>query len=147
MNDAQASEFEPRNQVEERLVALHAGELDPEAFMLELLDAQLFMPVEDDDTGVEGLQRSTQARPLVVEAEEGVQVLVLFTSPERAKPFLAQVAGNYGGGLLAEFSWILDRLGSGVGVAINPGLAAGLDLDPDMVQQIRALAAQRQAGS
>ena len=42
----------------------------------------------------------------------------------------------YRGGLLAEFGWVLERIGSGVGIAINPGWEFGMDLDPATVEQL-----------
>ena len=44
------------------------------------MDAHLFMPVEDERDQIKGFQRSTRAQPLVVEDEDGGQVLILFTS-------------------------------------------------------------------
>jgi hypothetical protein len=93
------------------------------------------MPVQDDTSGIQGFQRSSKANPLTIQDEEGTQVLVLFSSPERAKPFLVDYP-DYRGGLLTEFSWVLERIGSGVGIAINPGLEAGIDFEPDMVEQL-----------
>lgn len=129
---------EPRNDLERRLQAAQAGETTPEAFMEELLDAQVFLPVQDEPDEIKGFQRSTRARPLVLEGEEGVSVLVLFTSPERAKPFLDAFPG-YGGGLLAEFRWVLERVGEGSAIVINPGLDLGIDLEPETVQRMVAL--------
>ena len=81
-------DFIPHNDLEEQLVAVHKGILDAETFVTELLDQQLFMPVRDEKDAIQGFQRSTQAEPLVIEDEEGERVLVLFTSPERAKPIV-----------------------------------------------------------
>jgi hypothetical protein len=100
------------------------------------------MPVEDEATEIQGFQRSTKAQPLTLEAEDGTRVLVLFTSPERAKPFL-QDYPDYQGGLLSEFSWILDRVGSGIAIAINTGFEVGIDLDTDTVTHLIHLNASR----
>jgi len=127
--------FTAHNELETRLVAAQQGELDSDVFMQELLDAQIFMPVEDEPNQIQGFQRSTKANPLTLQSEDGVNVLVLFTSPERAKGFLEDFP-DYRGGLLTEFSWILERIGSGVGVSINPGIEFGIDLDPDTVEQL-----------
>lgn len=127
--------FEPRNDVERQLAAAQEGSIAGEDFMHYLLTASLFMPVQDEAHAIKGFQRNDKAVPLTLETEEGMQVLVLFTSPERAKPFLAEFPG-YTGGILAEFSWILERVGSGFGVAINPGWSVGIDMDPEMVDQI-----------
>ena len=134
--------FTAHNDLEEKLVAAQEGRLDSDVFMQQLLDQQLFMPVQDEAGDIQGFQRSTRANPLTVEAEDGTRVLVLFTSPERAKPFLRDFP-DYGGGLLSEFSWILERIGSGVAIAINPGIEFGIDLESDMVTQLIHLNASR----
>jgi len=126
--------FEPRNELERELLAAQEGEIAGDVFMQGLLGAQVFMPVRDD-TGIKNFQRSDRATPLTVETEDGVKVLVLFTSPERAKPFIQDFPG-YQGGLLAEFSWVLERMGSGLGIALNPGWQVGMDMEPDMVQRL-----------
>lgn len=125
--------FEPRNDLEHKLMATHEGRMAQEAFVKELLAEQVFMPVLDDDTGVQGLQRSSKARPLTLQEEGGADVLILFTSPERAKPFVQHFPGYEKGGLLTEFSWVIERIGDGIGIAINPGWDVGIDFEPDMV--------------
>lgn len=134
--------FTAHNDLETKLVAAQQGQLDSDLFMKELLDAQIFMPVEDEPNQIQGFQRSTKANPLTVESEDGVNVLVLFTSPERAKGFLQDFPA-YSGGLLTEFSWILERIGSGIGVSINPGIEFGIDLDPHTVEQLIHLSGAR----
>ncbi|GMQ89336.1 MAG: hypothetical protein BMS9Abin09_0810 [Gammaproteobacteria bacterium] len=136
-------EFKPHNDLEQQLLDTQEGRLDSEAFMLQLLDHQLFMPVEDEVTEIQGFQRSTKAQPLTLDTEDGTRVLILFTSPERAKPFL-QDYPDYQGGLLSEFSWILDRVGSGIAIAINPGFEIGIDLDTDTVTHLIHLNTSRQ---
>lgn len=129
--------FVPHNPLEEQLAAVHAGALDPETFALRLADEQVFMPVRDEKSPIQGFQRSTQAEPLIIEDEDGTRVLVLFTSPERAKP-LAEQFPEFTGGLLTEFSWLLRRLDGGVPIALNPGWDVGMDFDADMVGQLIA---------
>lgn len=132
----QEQSFVPHNDVETQLLAAQEGRIAGDEFMRGLLTAQLFMPVQDDSSGIKGFQRQTeQAVPLTLQSEEGVPVLILFTSPERAKPFLEDFP-EFKGGLLAEFTWILERVGSGFGVAINPGWPVGIDMDPEMVDQM-----------
>lgn len=128
-------DFIPHNALEEQLVAVHTGILDPETFVTQLLDQQLFMPVRDEKNQIQGFQRSTQAEPLVIEDDDGARVLVLFTSPERAKP-LVEHYPDFKGGLLTEFSWLLRRIGGGFPIAINPGWEIGMDFDADMVAQL-----------
>jgi hypothetical protein len=128
-------DFIPHNDLEEQLVAVHKGILDAETFVTKLLDQQLFMPVRDEKDAIQGFQRSTQAEPLVIEDEEGERVLVLFTSPERAKPVVEHFP-DFQGGLLTEFSWLLRRIGGGFPIALNPGWDIGMDFDAEMVAQL-----------
>ena len=135
--------FTAHNELEKNLIAAQQGRLDSVTFMHQLLEHQLFMPVEDEATEIQGFQRSTKAQPLTLDAEDGTRVLVLFTSPDRAKPFLKDHP-DYQGGLLSEFSWILDRVGSGIAIAINPGFDVGIDLDTDTVMHLIHLSTSRQ---
>ena len=131
MHDA----FDARNELEQKLIAAQEGQLGSEAFMEYLMDTQVFMPVKDS-IGIEGFTGSSKAVPLTLKSEDGIEVLILFTSPERAKDFLQEFPG-YEGGLLAEFNWVLERVGSGVGISINPNWPVGIYLEPGMVQQLK----------
>lgn len=126
--------FEPRNDIETKLLAAQEGKLDAEEFMKELLDAQLFLPVRDDSS-IGNFQRSTRAQPLSLDAEDGSKVLVLFTSPERAKEFLKDYPG-YTGGILTDLPWLFEHMGVGFGIVLNPGWGVGLDLEPQEVEQL-----------
>jgi hypothetical protein len=101
-----------------------------------LLEAQVFMPVRDA-IGIAGFTGSSKAIPLTVKTGDAVEVLILFTSPDRAKTFMRDYPG-YEGGLLAEFKWVLERTGSGVGISINPNWPVGMDMEPEMVQQLKS---------
>lgn len=127
-----------RNELEALLLEFHAGTMAPEEFARRLLAAQVFIPVKDEKHAIAGFLASTRAEPLLVEDDAGNSILVLFSSPDRARGFLADLPG-YGGGMLAEFSWILRRMGSGISIAINPEQTPGFDLDPDMVAMVAAL--------
>ena len=134
----------PKNDLEYLLTELHNGSLDPETFAERLLNLQVFMPVKDEKHAIAGFQRSTQAEPLVLEADDGTAVLVLFSSPERAKDFMSEIPG-YSGGLLTEFSWVLRRVGDDVGIALNPDMELGMDFDTDMIAMMLALLPEENA--
>lgn len=136
--------FEPRNDVERLLAEMLAGTVEPEDFAQRLMDMQVFMPVKDEKHQIAGFQRSTQAEPLVLEDDDGNRALIVFTGPDRAKDFLAEFP-DYGGGLLAEFAWILRRMSADIGIALNPGLDAGFDFDPGMVAMLAALLPQEES--
>jgi hypothetical protein len=127
--------FQARNEVEEKLLAAQEGQLPSEALMEYMMDAQLFMPVKDS-IGIEGFTSSDKAVPLTLKTEDNVEVLILFTSPDRSKTFLQDFPG-YDGGLLTEFKWVLERTGSGIGISINPDWPVGMDLEPEMIQQLK----------
>lgn len=137
--------MDAKNELEAKLLAAMSGELSSEDFMQELLTQQIFIPIKDEkESGIQGFQRSTKAMPLVVQDEDGVNILVLFTSPERAKAFLADTPG-YSGGLLADFSWIVERMEPGFAIVVNPGLELGIDIDPDDVSEMLRLLADKAA--
>ncbi|HYP68701.1 MAG TPA: SseB family protein [Thiobacillaceae bacterium] len=131
------AEFSPHNDLEQQLADVHAGILEVEDFVARLLNEQIFMPVKDEKHAIAGFQRSTQAEPLILEDEDGTKVVVVFTSPERAKPFLESYP-NYKGGILTEFSWLLKKIGGGFPIALNPGWEIGLDFDAEMVASLIA---------
>lgn len=127
--------FDAKNELERKLLAALAEEISSDEFMTELMAAQVFIPVKDEDSPIKNLQRSIRAVPLVVEDEAGAKMLVTFTSPERAREFLAEIPG-YGGGLLTEFTWILERIEPGIGILVNPGCAAGIDVEPAIITEM-----------
>lgn len=138
-------EFEPKNELERKLLAAMEGVLEAEDFMRELLTQQVFIPIKDDqDPGIGGFQRTTRATPLVIEDEDGQVLLVLFTSPERARDFLADMPG-YGGGLLADFAWIVERMAPGFAIVVNPGSEFGMDIAPEHVTQMLEMLAAASA--
>ena len=137
------SDFQPKNELEEKLLATHNGEVSLDQFMQILLDQNVFIPVRGD-AKIEGFHdKSDKAVTLTVPAENGTEVLILFSSPERSRPFTDQFEG-YNGGLLESIDWVLDRVGTGIGISINPDAEVGIDLEPDMVTQLSQLKAQRQ---
>lgn len=139
-----AAANDAKNELEKKLLAAIDGELSSEDFMRELMTQQVFIPIRNDkESGIAGFQRTTKATPLVVE-EDGLRILVLFTSPERAKEFLADTP-DYGGGLLVDFSWIVGRMEPGFAIAVNPGIGLGMDIEPENVLQMIALLSAKSA--
>ena len=128
-------QFETRNELEEKLLAAQEGTLSGENFMAYLMDTQIFMPVKDS-IEIEGFTSSDKAVPMTLKTEDDIEVLILFSSPDRSKEFMKDFPG-YDGGLLPEFKWILERIGGGVGVSINPGWPVGMDMEPEMIQQLK----------
>jgi len=128
--------FDARNELEENLLAVQEGRMSSDEFMQYLMDTQVFMPVKDS-IGIEGFTSSDKALPLTLKTEDEIEVLILFTSPDRSKGFVEDFPG-YDGGLLAEFKWVLERTGSGIGISINPNWPVGMDFEPEMIEQLRS---------
>ena len=130
-------DFTPQNDLERRLIAAQEGAIPPESFIETLLGSEVFMPIYEKHQ-IGGLQTESQALPLKITTDEGGEVLVLFTSPERAKSFVKDFPG-YGGGLVADFTWIIEKLGVGYGITLNPGYAVGIEFEAQDLTQIAAM--------
>ena len=85
--------FEPKNELEKKLLMAMSGEITSEDFMRQLMTEQIFIPVKDDkDSGIKGFQRTTKATPLVIQDDEtDTRILVIFTSPDRARGFMPEI--------------------------------------------------------
>jgi hypothetical protein len=133
--------FTPQNDLERQFLAAQEGRIPPEDFIRTLLGSEVFMPIFEKHQ-IGGLQTGgTTAQPLKLTSDDGAEVLVLFTSPERAKAFVKDFPG-YGGGLVTEFTWILDKLGIGYAVSLNPDQEVGMDFETQDVAQMAALHGQ-----
>ena len=128
-------DFEPANDLERCLLDAQEGRVEPQQFIDTLMGSDVFMPIYEGQQ-IGGFAASSQAQPLTLKDEEsGEEILVLFTSPERAKAFVRDYPG-YGGGLVAEFTWVLEKLGVGFGITLNPGEAVGIELGAQALQQL-----------
>lgn len=127
--------FVPRNTLEERLLAAQGGNITSDDLLETLLTSQVFMPVQEEPAAVPDGQRSAKTQPLVLTAEDDTPVLILFSSPERAKGFTDDYPG-YGGGLLTDFTWVLQKMGRDFGIALNPGSEIGFDMESETVNSL-----------
>jgi hypothetical protein len=126
---------EARNELEAKILEAQEGHITSDDLLKTLMGSQVFMPVQDEKAPVLNVQRSTRAQPLVLSAEEGTPILVLFSSPERAKPFLEDYPG-FTGGILESFKWVLQNMGSGYGIMLNPDSEVGFDMEAETVQDL-----------
>ncbi|OGI52772.1 MAG: SseB protein [Candidatus Muproteobacteria bacterium RIFCSPHIGHO2_12_FULL_60_33] len=127
------TDTEARNELEAKILEAQEGHITSDDLLKTLMGSQVFMPVQDEKAPVLNVQRSTRAQPLVLSAEEGTPILALFSSPERAKPFLENYPG-FTGGILESFKWVLQNMGSGYGIMLNPDSELGFDMEPETVQ-------------
>jgi len=129
--------FTPQNDLERQLLAAQEGQISAEDFIATLLGAEVFMPIYERHQ-IGGLQTERAAQPLKIDTDNG-EVLVLFSSPERAKAFVRDFPG-YGGGLVVEFTWILEKLGIGYAISLNPGETVGIDFEAQDLAQMAHMA-------
>lgn len=127
--------FEARNELEKSLLAAQEEEISSDDLLNILMNSQVFMPVQDEKPELFNIQRSTRAQPLVLTAEDSTPILVLFSSPERARDFISDYPG-FGGGIFTEFTWVLEKMGRDFGIALNPGLDVGLDMEPQTINEL-----------
>lgn len=132
-----STDFQPQNDLERQLIAAQEGRIPPEDFIRTLLGSEVFMPIFEKHQ-IGGFAPDAKAQPLKIQSEDGDDVLVLFTSPDRAKAFVRDYPG-YDGGLVTELTWILEKLGIGFGISLNPGHAVGIDFQAQDVAQIAAI--------
>ena len=123
------------NEPETKILEAQDGRIGSDDLLQTLMTLQVLMPVQDEKAPVLNIQRSTRAQPLVMAAEDGTPIQVLFSSPERAKPFLRDYPG-FSGGILESFQWVLRNMGSGYGIAFNPESELGFDMEPETVQEL-----------
>lgn len=127
--------FEARNELEKSLLAAQEEKISSDDLLNILMNTQVFMPVQDEKPGLLNIQHSTRAQPLILTAEDSTQILVLFSSPERAQEFMSDYPG-FGGGILTEFTWVLKKMGRDFGITLNPGLDVGFDMEPQTVNEL-----------
>ena len=116
------------------MIQAQNGEIEGEEFLKDMLDLQVFMPVLEKHS-IAGFQESKQATPLSFKDDDGTEMVVLFTSPERAKEFVKDYPG-YDGGVLEDFRWVIEKIGGGYGVILNPGFEMGLELEANMLEAL-----------
>lgn len=136
MKDRMASDtgFSPLNDLEGVLRSVRSGEAPLAAFMDALLEAQVFVLL-NEDPGPEG-DWPEPALPLVLNNAQGAPVLSVFTAPERAIAMASQFP-LFAYGLLVDFSWLVQRMHAGVGLVINPGTLVGMEMPAEGVGRLQ----------
>ena len=129
------SAFVAENELEKKLIQAQNGEIEREEFLKEMLEMQVFMPILEKHS-IAGFHESKQATPLSFKGDDGAEMVILFTSPDRAKEFVKDHPG-YDGGLLEDFKWVIEKIGGGYGVIINPGFDVGLELEAQMLELMK----------
>lgn len=125
--------FIPANDLERQLVDCQQSRVELPLFLEFLLASQVFVlldrEIPEDDPRL-------TSNPLVLTSPRGYLVVALFTSPDRATPFL-DLAPTFSYGLLVNARWLLTVLEPAVGIALNPGWSVGLEIPPDGFKSLK----------
>jgi SseB protein N-terminal domain len=126
------NEFRPNNNLEEKLLALYRKEIKIIEFLELLIDSQVVILADRD---VDISRPSMDFNPLAINSPMGFDVLVTFSSLERAKAALAQYP-DYPFALAVDTRWFLLGAYKNAGIALNPGWPYGFELPPEGLQQL-----------
>lgn len=129
--------FEPLNDLERALVAALQNQMPVAAFVQTLLSAQVYVLTDKEIQPGEIWNHG--ATPMVLADSQKTPFLTLFTAPERSVAW-TQRQTTYSFGHSTDFPALLQGMAPEQGIVINPGLAAGFELQPATVAQLRAQA-------
>lgn len=120
------SDFTPETEIEHRIVAAMAGEIDSDALMRELAAADIFIPsdtpLQSDGSGFS---------PVLLEDQDGTAFVAVFTAQSRTKDLAPH-------GMQALGAHFIRRIPAGYGMLVNPGTDAQIFLPPDGVTALKA---------
>jgi len=127
-------EFVPTSRLEQ---ALSKAKREPEttgAFLGELLRSQVVV-LASEDAGPAPDSTAT-GNLLVLTNAAGGSVVPVFTTRERANPWHEREP-RFQYGLFIGAASLIEGLGSGMGIVVNPGHAAGVEIPPEVIAEIK----------
>lgn len=123
--------------LESKLQAAQQGQCSASELFEEMLASQIIVLLDKPIT--EDGRWDATAKPLTLNSPNGFPVMAIFTTHEKAAPWVQQ-APSHVHALFVDFAWIVRGLAPGVGLAINPGDARGLELLPETAQKLAVAA-------
>lgn len=125
--------------LESKLEAAQQGRCSAPELFEELLASQIIVLL-DKPIAEDGRWDPT-ARPLTLNSPNGYAVMAIFTTHEKAAPWVQQAPAHVHA-LYVDFAWIVRGLAPQVGLVINPGDVLGLELQPETAQKLAVAARQ-----
>ena len=123
--------------LESILQAAQQGQCTAPELFEELLASQIIVlldkPIHEDG------RWDATARPLTLNSPNGFAVMAIYTTHEKAAPWVQQAPAHVYA-LYVDFAWIVRGLAPQVGLVINPGDALGLELQPETAQKLAVAA-------
>jgi hypothetical protein len=130
-----ALNFKPVNDLEVALVDAQERRLSVSDFLRLLSKSQVFVLLDKQiDADVTW---DNSANSLILGNAEGVPMLAVFTSTERSSAWSAKFP-QFAFGILTDFAWLLKGIQPTSGIIMNPGSAAGLEIPPWGIAQLKS---------
>jgi len=129
-----SEDFEPRNELEKSLLSAQNEEISSDDLLNILMNSQVFMPVQDDKPAVLNIQHRCAPSRWCSTPRTARRFWCCFRT--RSAPRSLGDYPGFGGGLLTEFTWVLEKMGRDFGIALNPGLDVGFDMEPETVNEL-----------
>ena len=107
--------------------------LRPELITM-LLRSRVAVPL---NRGLENDVLPADFKPMTLNGPQGFPVLAVFTSPDKAAPWLKEQP-EFQHSLVTEFSWALKITRPPFGIAVNPGYRHSVVLSPAEVEELAA---------
>ncbi len=99
-----------------------------------LLRSRVAVPL---NKGLENGALPSDFKPMTLNGPHGFPVLAVFTSPDKAAPWLKEQP-EFQQSLVTEFNWALQLTKPPFGIAVNPGYKHSVVLNPGEVQSLAA---------
>ncbi|HEY9790450.1 MAG TPA: SseB family protein [Candidatus Obscuribacterales bacterium] len=124
---------DPVNELESSLLSLMNGKISQADFLRVFLQSRLFIMVNGEPQGsVLG-----DKQPMVIaSAQDAPRLLAVFASPTRAHK-MVELFAEYSFPIQVDAEWVLDHIGSHMGIAFNPGCPNGFEMAPEGAQQLK----------
>jgi hypothetical protein len=130
MSGAAGENFTPLNELEEELLRCWQDSTHLGLFLMRMMSSQVVVLAREVS---EDFPERLEA--LTIAGANGLPLVALFTSSDRATPWAERNRGHRHA-LATDASWVLRGIRPGVGAAINPGWAVGLEISADGLQRI-----------
>jgi hypothetical protein len=99
-----------------------------------LMGSRLAVPI---DKTLENGVLPPDFKPLTLNAQQGFPVLAVFTTPDKAAPWLRQHPA-FRHSLVTDFAWAVRMTRPPFGIAVNPGYRHSFVLSPAEVEALRS---------
>ncbi len=127
--------FLASNELEKALIQAQQKNPSVDEFLKVLMDSKIYIMI-DKEVGEEGVWDNSTNIFMLANSKNEPRFAV-FTSPERSDEWHKR-APKYQWGLQTDFKWVIKLIGPKAGVVVNPGYSVGCDIEPHIIQELKA---------